>query len=74
MKILTNKRNKELTDYENKYRELTGQLITLYTGKRSRYSALLSMNKEELVHRYLDLNNAYIRLFKKLGDKENEHI
>lgn len=72
MKILTNKRYKELTNYENKYRELTGQLITLYTGKRSRYSALLSMNKEELVHRYLDLNNAYIRLFKKLGDKENE--
>lgn len=69
MKILTNKRYKELTDYENKYRELTGQLITLYTGKRSRYSALLSMNKEELVHRYLDLNNAYIRLFKKVGGK-----
>lgn len=70
MKILTNKRYKELTDYENKYRELTGQLITLYTGKRSRYSALLSMNKEELVHRYLDLNNAYIKLFKKVKDKE----
>jgi len=72
MKILTNKRYKELTNYENKYRELTGQLVTLYTGKRSRYSALLSMNKEELVHRYLELNNAYIKLFKKLGDKENE--
>ena len=72
MKILTNKRYKELIETENKYRELTGQLITLYTGKRSRYSALLSMNKEELVHKYLDLNNAYIRLFKKLGDKENE--
>ncbi|MBR4672062.1 MAG: hypothetical protein IKO78_02530 [Bacilli bacterium] len=70
MKILTNKRYKELTNYENKYRELTGQLITLYTGKRSKYSALLSMNKEELVHRYLDLNNAYIRLFKKVVDKK----
>ena len=72
MRIITNKRYKELIETENKYRELTGQLITLYTGKRSRYSALLSMNKEELVHRYLELNNAYIRLFKKLGDKENE--
>ena len=70
MKILTNKRYKELIDNENKYRELTGQLITLYTGERSRYAALLSMNKEELVYRYLDLNNAYIKLFKKLGGKE----
>lgn len=72
MRIITNKRYKELIETENKYRELTGQLITLYTGKRSRYSALLSMNKEELVYRYLELNNAYIKLFKKVGDKENE--
>ena len=72
MKILNSKRYKELINIEDKYRELIGQEITLYTGKRSRYSALLSMNKEELVYRFLDLNNAYIKLFKKLGDKENE--
>lgn len=66
MKILTTKRYKKLLDYEKKYRELTGQCITFCTGYRSTYKALLSMSKEELVHRYFDLNNAYSQLFKKL--------
>lgn len=68
MKILSNKRYKELLDYENKYRLLTGQTITFYTGERSKYKALLSMEKEEIVHRYFDLYNAYTRLSRKIGD------
>lgn len=69
MKILSNKRYKELLDYENKYRLLTGQIVTFCTGERSRYKALLSMEKEEIVYRYFDLYNAYIRLSKKIiGD------
>ena len=68
MKIISNKRYKELLDYENKYRLLTGQTITFCTGARSRYAALLSMEKEEIVHRYFDLYNAYVQLFKKVGD------
>lgn len=72
MKILSNKRYKELLDYENKYRLLTGQIVTFCSGERSRYKALLSMEKEEIVYRYFDLYNAYIRLSKKIigDDKE----
>lgn len=64
MKIISNKRYKELLDYESKYRLLTGQTITFCTGARSRYKALLSMEKEEIVRRYFDLYNAYIKLSK----------
>ena len=48
-----NKKYKKLLDYENKYRLLTGQTITFCTGERSRYKALLSMEKEEIVYRNL---------------------
>ena len=34
MKILSNKRYKELLDYESKYRLLTGQTITFCTGEK----------------------------------------
>lgn len=64
MKIISNKRYKELLDYESKYRLLTGQTVTFCTGERSKYKALLSMEKEEIVCRYFDLYNAYIRLSK----------
>lgn len=70
MKIISNKRYKELLDYESKYRLLTGQAVTFCTGERSKYKALLSMEKEEIVCRYFDLYNAYIRLSKKIiGDE-----
>lgn len=62
MKIISNKRYKELLEYESKYRLLTGQTVTFCTGERSKYKALLSMEKEEIVRRYFDLHNAYIRL------------
>lgn len=69
MKILSNKRYKQLLDYKNKYRLLTGQMVTFCTGERSRYKALLSMEKEEIVYRYFDLYNAYVRLAKEIrGD------
>lgn len=70
MKILSNKRYKELLDYENKYRLLTGQTITFCTGERSRYKALLSMEKEEIVHRYFDLYNSYVQLSRIVGDNK----
>ena len=53
---------------ENKYRLLTGQTVTFCTGERSKYKALLSMEKEEIVRRYFDLHNAYARLSRKIGD------
>lgn len=62
MKIISNKRYKELLEYEKKYRLLTGQTVTFCTGGRSRYKALLSMEKEEIVHRYFNLYNAYVQL------------
>lgn len=69
MKIISNKRYKELLEYEKKYRLLTGQRVTLCTGGRSRYKALLSMEKEEIVRKYFNLYNAYVQLSKKIiGD------
>ena len=68
MKILSTKRYKELLDYESKYRLLTGQTITFCTGERSKYKALLSMEKEEIVRRYFDLYSAYIQLSKKVSE------
>lgn len=65
MKIISNKRYKELLEYESKYRLLTGQTFTFCTGERSRYKALLSMEKEEIVHRYFNLYSAYVQLSKK---------
>jgi hypothetical protein len=71
MKIISNKRYRELLDCENKYRLLTGQTVTFCTGERSKYKALLSMEKEEIVYRYFNLYNAYIQLSKKLiGDNK----
>ena len=61
MKIISNKRYKELLEYESKYRLLTGQTVTFCTGERSKYKALLSMEKEEIVRRYFDLYNAYVQ-------------
>ena len=66
MKILSSKEYKRLKDIEEKYRWLTGQTITLCTGARSRYSTLLSMEKEEIVRRYFDLNKYAIELQKKI--------
>lgn len=68
MKIISNKRYKELLDYEKKYRLLTGQTVTFCTGARSKYKALLSMEKEEIVRRYFDLYSAYAQLSKLVGD------
>lgn len=69
MKLLTNKRYEELLDYERKYTELVGTTFTLWNSARSRYSALLRMNKEEIVHRYFDLNQAYIELMREIKRK-----
>ena len=66
MKILSSKEYKRLKEIEEKYRWLTGQTITLYTGARSRYGALLGMEKEEIVHRYFELNKYAIELQKKI--------
>ena len=68
MKIISNKRYEELLDYENKYRLLTGQTVTFCAGEISKYKALLSMEKEEIVRRYFDLHNAYALLSRKIGD------
>lgn len=71
MKLLRNKEYQRLIDIECKYRELIGQTITLCTGSRSRRSALLTMNKEELVRIIFDINNYAIQLQKKkVGDEK----
>ena len=67
MKILSDKRYKQLLDYESKYRLITGQTITFCTGERSKYKALLSMEKAAIVRRYFDLYSAYIQLSKKVS-------
>jgi len=70
IKIIKTKEYERLKEKERQYDELTGQVITFCTGERSRYKALLSMSKEELVHRLLDMNNAACRLQKELLKKE----
>lgn len=69
MKILRTKRYEELLNYEQKYKELTGQCVTFWTGGRSTYKAFLSMHKEEIVYRYFELNKAYIELVREYKKK-----
>ena len=73
MKILTNKKYNELIEYKDKYQRLSGELFTIYTGCRSRRATLLSMSKEEIVKHYFDLNKAYIELYKKYLEGNNEN-
>ena len=66
LKIIKKKEYQRLIDIENKYRLLTGQTFTICTGGRSRRSALLQMDKEELVRIIFDLNNMCIKQAKEL--------
>ena len=66
LKIIKKKEYEKLVDIENRYRELIGERVTLYTGSRSRRGALLQMSKEELVRIIFDLNNMCIRQSKEL--------
>ena len=66
LKIIKKKEYERLIDMENKYRELLGERITIYTGMRSRTSALLQMNKEELVRIIFDLNTICNKQSKEL--------
>ena len=69
MKILSNKRYKELLDVEEKYKYLKGELFTIYIGGRSRRVRLLQLPKEELVKIIFDLNNDRLQLKKNLENK-----
>ena len=74
LKIIKKKEYERLLDIENKYRELIGERFTICNGGRSRRSALLQMNKEELVRIIFDLNNLCNKQFKELKnvkDKRN---
>ena len=70
LKIISKKEYQRLKDKERKYDELTGQVITFWTGCRSTYKALLSLSKEELVSRLFKLNNICTQLERKLKVKE----
>lgn len=69
MKILSNKRYKELLDIEEKYKYLNGEMFTIYIGGRSRRARLLQLSKEELVKMIFDLNNDRLQLKKCLESK-----
>lgn len=66
LKIISKKEYNELKEMERKYNELSGQWFTYCTGSRSRRSAFLQMNKEELVRIIFDLNNICIKQSKEL--------
>ena len=72
IRIISNKKYKKLKDIEEKYDYLVGQTMTFWTGERSKYKALLSLSKDELVHRLFDINNAACRLQKELLKKKGE--
>lgn len=57
MKLLSNKRYKELLDIEEKYKYLIGARFTFAVGGRSRSTRLLQLEKEELVRIIFDLLN-----------------
>lgn len=65
-KIIKKKEYQRLIDIENKYRLLIGDTFTIWTGGRSRRSAFLQMDKEELVRIIFDLNNKCIEQSKEL--------
>lgn len=69
MKILSNKRYKELLDVEEKYKYLKGELFTIYIGGRSKRARLLQLPKEELVKIIFDLHNDRLQLKKHLESK-----
>ena len=66
LKIISKTEYNKLKEIERKYKELSGQCFTLYTGSRSRRGAFLQMNKEELVRIIFDLNNECIKQSKEL--------
>lgn len=66
LKIIKKKEYQRLMDIENKYRLLVGETFTICTGGRSRRSALLLLDKEELVRIIFDLNNKCIEQSKEL--------
>ena len=70
MKILSNKRYKELVDNEHLYNLLTGKEFTIYIGGRSLRQKLLQMEKEELVYIIYKLNSENRRLSKQTSVKE----
>lgn len=69
MKILSNKRYKELLDIEEKYKYLNGKMFTIAVGGRSRRARLLQLQKEELVRIIFDLLNDMTKLKKSLESK-----
>lgn len=69
MKILSNKRYKELLDIEEKYEYLNGKMFTFAVGGRSRRARLLQLPKEELVRIIFDLLNDITKQKKSLESK-----
>jgi len=70
-KIITKKEYNKLKDIEEKYNLLIGQTITFWSGGRSKVARLLELDKEELVKRYMDLNNIACQLQRKLERNKN---
>jgi len=67
MKIISNKEYQKLKETSEKYDLLMGQTVTFWTGERSRYKALLTLSKEELVRRIMDMNNYICQTIRKKG-------
>ena len=66
--FLSTKEYNRLKDIEEKYNYLIGQSFTICNGGRSRYATLQNMSKEEIIHRYFELNNYAVQLQRKLKD------
>lgn len=66
MKIISSKEYKELKEYKHKYNLLVGEEVTFFISARSKRSALLQYEKEELVRIIFDLNSKLAELYKKV--------
>lgn len=66
MKIISSKEYKKLKEYKHKYNLLIGEEFTYFVTARSKRSALLQYEKEELVKIIFDLNSRLVELTKMI--------
>ena len=71
MRIVSNRRYKELLQTEEEYHFLMGKKITFHTGCRTTIGGLLTLNRHELAFKIIKLNNYVKQIEKKDNIKSN---
>ena len=66
LKIISKKEYQKLLEYEDKYREITGEKFTICVGGRTIHRKLMNLSKEELVRLILEMREDIRYINKKL--------